>query len=73
MRSFNTIVVCLPPEGAEREKVLQAMEQLKPYQTAFSIEDEMTVLDLIENHPDFDLTIAEDARRKAKELQEAFQ
>lgn len=57
------------PEGqAEKQQVSQAMKALQPFQTAMSLEDEMTVLELIEQHPDFDESIAVEARADAAKL-----
>lgn len=44
------------------------MKALQPFQTAMSLEDEMTVLELIEQHPDFDESIAVEARAAAAKL-----
>jgi hypothetical protein len=42
--------------------VQDGLKLLSQFQTGFSLEDEMTVLDLIEKHPEFDPAIAEAAR-----------
>lgn len=39
--------------------------------TAMSLEDEMTILEFIENHPDFDQSIGEEARAKTVEMHKA--
>lgn len=73
MKAIHTIAIQLPENEAERKAVFLLIEQLRPYQTGYSCEDDMTVLDLIENHDDFDEAIAEEAREKAKLLLQAHQ
>ena len=68
MNEYATYVIRLPSDVQERQALLAQMESLKPHITAMSLEDEVTVLECIENHPDFDDYIADDARRQAKEL-----
>lgn len=68
MSNYTTIVIRMPTDEAGKAAVQQALNLLKPHQTAMSLEDEMTTLELIEQHPDFDEYIAEDARRKTVEL-----
>lgn len=60
------------PEDEEGTAVINgAIKALEPYQTGMSMEDEMTILELIEGHDDFDPSIAENARAKAQEMQDA--
>ena len=61
-------VIRLPDDPEARTLVQQALDTLKPYATGMSLEDEMTVLDLIEQHPDFDTSIADEARKQAKAM-----
>lgn len=68
MSEYITVVVRMPNDADAKKKVQQGLELLKPHQTAMSLEDEMTVLELIENHQDFPEYIADEARKKAKEL-----
>ncbi|HDR9133233.1 hypothetical protein KDX16_30970 [Burkholderia vietnamiensis] len=68
MNEYVTIVVRKPTDESGMQQVKQGLELLRPFQTAMSLEDEMTVLELIEQHPDFDEAIAEDARRRTTEL-----
>lgn len=68
MSNYTTIVIRMPTDEAGKEAVQQALNLLKPHQTAMSLEDEMTTLELIEQHPEFDEYIAEEARRKTVEL-----
>ncbi|PNE59586.1 hypothetical protein A8H39_00095 [Paraburkholderia fungorum] len=68
MSEYVTLVIRKPQDTADAKKVQEALETLRPFQTAMSIEDEMTVLELIEQHPDFDESISEDARRQTAEL-----
>lgn len=63
-----TMVVRWPEDQNECEKVQAALNVLEPYKTAMSIEDEMSILEFIEQHPDFDESIADEARDKAKAL-----
>lgn len=68
MSNYTTIVIRMPADEAGKEAVQQAMRLLEPHRTAMSLEDEMTTLEMIEQHPDFDECIAEDARNKVAEL-----
>lgn len=68
MNKYVTIVICMPEGEAEKQQVSESMKSLKPFQTAMSLEDEMTVLEMIEQHEDFDATIADDARARTLEL-----
>ena len=71
MADYMTIVVRIPDDEEMNGHLAKGLEQLKPYTTAMSNEDEMTVLELIEQHDDFAPHIAEDARTKAEELHKA--
>ncbi|MBQ0916847.1 hypothetical protein KBW71_00085 [Hydrogenophaga aromaticivorans] len=68
MSKFITIVVRMPSDEAGKASVQQALKLLEPHQTAMSLEDEMTTLEKIEQHPDFEEHIADDARRQVAEL-----
>ncbi|MDH0342028.1 hypothetical protein [Chromobacterium haemolyticum] len=68
MSKYVTLVIRMPEGPTEKQQVLQAMQVLEPFQTAKSLEDEMTVLELIEQHPDFDESIADEARAQAAKL-----
>lgn len=68
MSDVTTIVLRMPDNALERKAFSQVLERLRPYQTAMSLEDEMTILELIESDTRFDPDIAEDARRKAAAL-----
>lgn len=68
MSKYFTLVIRMPEGEREKQQVSQAMRALQPFQTAMSLEDEMTVLELIEQHPDFDASIAEEARVQAAKL-----
>lgn len=72
MKNYITIVVQMPENEIERAKVRETLKALQPYQTAMSMEDEITVLDMIEQHPDFAAYIADDARRDTKRLHEGM-
>lgn len=66
MNDYVTIVIRKPQDEAARAKIAAALEMLRPFQTAMSLEDEMTVLEMIEQHPAFDEAIADDAREQTK-------
>lgn len=66
-----TVVVRMPEDEAGKAVVNGAIKALEPYQTGMSMEDEMTILELIEDHDDFDPSIAKEARAKAQEMQDA--
>lgn len=68
MSKYVTIVIRMPDAEADKQKVKIAMNSLQPYQTAMSLEDEMTVLEMIEQHEDFDSNIADEARAKTLAL-----
>lgn len=69
--NYVTIVIRMPEDAAGKKKVQDGLELIKPFKTAMSLEDEMTVLELIEQHEDFEPHIADDARAKAAELHAA--
>ncbi|WP_323025761.1 hypothetical protein [Castellaniella sp.] len=68
MNQYHTYVIRMPQDAAEKKSVLAALETLRPHVTAQSLEDEMTVLDCIEQHPDFPDHIIDEAREQAKEI-----
>ncbi len=68
MSNYTTIVIRIPDNDAGKARVQEGLRLLEPFQTAMSIEDEMTILELIEQHEDFPEYIADEAREKAKEL-----
>lgn len=67
-----TFVVRAPRTTEANQVVEAAMKLLKPYQSAMSLEDEISVLEFIEQHPEFDDSIAEEAREKAKQLHDGL-
>ena len=67
MSNYTTLVIRMPEDAEGKKRVQKGFELLTPYQTAMSLEDEMTVLELIEEHEDFPEYIAEEAREKAKD------
>lgn len=73
MSKYMTIVIRMPEDESELEKVQEAIEVLKGHSTGMSLEDEMTVLDMIEQHPEFADHIADDARRDTKRLHEGLE
>ncbi len=68
MSQYTTIVIRMPEDAEGTKQVQEAFKLLEPYQTATSLEDEMTVLELIELHDDFPAHIAVEARAKTAEL-----
>jgi len=68
MSKYTTVVIRMPEDAEGKKQVEQALNLLKPHQTAMSIEDEMTILELIEQHEDFPDYIADEARTKTAEL-----
>jgi len=71
LAKYVTVVIRMPEDAASIEKVHEGLQLLKPHKTAMSLEDEMTVLELIEQHEDFEPHIADEARAKAAELHAA--
>ena len=71
MGRYLTVVIRVPDATEERRKVSNGLKLIAPFQTAMSLEDEMTVLELIEQHEDFEDYIADDARANAAELHAA--
>lgn len=71
MGNFFTLVLKMPASQAEKDKVQSALDVLTPYKVGMSLDDEMTLLDLIESHPDFDSYIADEAREQLIKVQEA--
>lgn len=68
MSSYTTIVIRMPADEEGKKQVQAGLALLAPHQTAMSIEDEMTVLELIEQHEDFPDYIADEARAKTAKL-----
>ena len=72
MSSYLTLVIQMPDNDPDaKARIQEGLRILDPYRTAMSLEDEMTVLELIERHEDFDDGIAEDARARAKAVHSA--
>lgn len=75
MTKYFTVVIKLP-EIKEAQTPLGSVFKIgnkigEGEVVAMSLEDEMTILELIEQHEDFDPNIADEARRKTKELHAA--
>ncbi|MEW5512020.1 hypothetical protein ABGT16_05305 [Pseudomonas asiatica] len=72
MSKFLTYVIRLPEDQEAWPAINTGMRALVEQHggeiTAASDEDEMTILDMIENHQDFPEYIADEARAQAKEL-----
>ena len=68
---YVTVVIRMPDDKEGKQKVQDGLKLIEPFRTAMSLEDEMTILELIEQHDDFKPHIAEDARAKAAELHAA--
>lgn len=67
MSEFITIVIKKPNDPAGQAAVSQALTLLQPYQTGMSLDDEMTKLDFIENHPDMPQHLIDEAQNSASE------
>ena len=65
-----TLVVCVPPDGVERQLFDLALDAFGLFLRGYSTEDEMSVLTMIEAHEDFDPLIASEARAKMREMYE---
>lgn len=72
MSKFITYVIRLPEDQEAKTAINTGVRALVEKHggeiTAASNEDEMTILDMIENHDDFPAYIADEARAQAKEL-----
>lgn len=72
MSSYTTLVIQTPDNDPDaKARIQEGLRMLEPYCIAMSLEDEMTVLDLIEQHDDFEDYIADEARAKTKALHAA--
>ncbi len=69
--NFVTVVLRMPDDAEGKKKVREGLKLIEPYRTAMSLEDEMTILELIEQHDEFPAHIAEEARAKTAELHAA--
>lgn len=69
---YMTVVFRMPNDATQRKTFGTALQLGGEFHgaqiTAMALEDESTVLELIEQHEDFDESIADDARARAKEL-----
>lgn len=67
---YLTVVIRMPKDAKDRKRLSTTLklggEFCGGQITGMSMEDEMTVLELIEQHEDFDTAIADDARAKTK-------
>lgn len=72
---YMTVVFRMPNDAAQRKAFSAALQLGEEFHgasiTAMALEDESTVLELIEQHEDFDESIAAEARAKARELHAA--
>lgn len=68
MSDYVTVVIRMPKDSEDKKQVQEGLKLIQPFQTGMSLEDEMTVLELIEQHDDFSEYIADEARAKAAEL-----
>ncbi len=72
MSSYITLVIRTPDNDPDaKARIQDGLRMLEPFRTAMALEDEMSVLELIEQHDDFEDYIAEEAREKAKALHAA--
>lgn len=71
MNAYLTVVIHKPENGTpEAAQVAGALSILKPYTTAMSMEDEMTLLDCIQGHAHFPDYITDEARDQVRALHE---
>lgn len=72
MSTFVTYVIRLPETQEAKSGIVNGVRDLVEKHggviTGVSNEDEMTILDMIENHQDFPEYIVDEARAQAKEL-----
>lgn len=72
---YMTVVFRMPNDVAQRKTFSAALQFGEEFHgariTAMALEDESTVLELIEQHEDFDESIAADARAQMRELHAA--
>jgi hypothetical protein len=66
--NFVTLVIRVPQDGESAVLVQDCLEKLAPFTTAMSLQDEMSVLDFVEEHPEMDHSVLADAREKALAL-----
>ena len=72
MSKFVTYVIRLPEAQEAKRAIINGVKELAEKHggeiTGASDQDEMTILDMIEQHEDFAEHIADEARAQAKEL-----
>ncbi|PPC84832.1 MAG: hypothetical protein CTY35_00485 [Methylotenera sp.] len=68
MDRYTTLVIRMPEDEASLKKVKLLTDALMPFATGISTEDEMTILEKIEGHDNFDPNIAKDARKQTLAL-----
>jgi hypothetical protein len=68
MNKYMTLVVRVPTNAEDRARLDEGYELLRPYLSASSCDDEMTILELIEQHEDFPEHIANRAREQTRAL-----
>jgi hypothetical protein len=72
---YLTVVIRMPKDAEDRKRLSATLQLGGKFCggqiTGMSLEDEMTVLECIEQHEDFDESIAEDARAKTKQIHAA--
>lgn len=72
MKSFVTYAIQLPDNAEAKKQILNGIRDLVEKHggeiTGLSNEDEMSVLDMIEQHENFQSYIADEARKQASEL-----
>jgi hypothetical protein len=71
MTNYLTIVLRIPESEQDKKACFDGLAALRPFQTGMSQEDEMTTLEFIEQHDDFNPEIAEEARAKTREVHAA--
>ncbi len=71
MPNYITIVIRMPEDEEGKKKFAEGKDLLGPFITAMSLEDEMTLLEQVEGHEDFDPEIMAEARSRVKDIHAA--
>ena len=71
--NYVTLVVRMPDDANARNQIQKGLRLLEPFRTAMSTEDEMSILELIEQHEDFPGYIADEAREEVARLHAAYE
>lgn len=70
---YLTLVVQKQHDPESEKRIKQGLELLQPFISAMSLEDEISILEFIENHPDFDSEIGDEARAQVNQLHDRLE